>query len=144
MAHRRNNIKKLICLIILIPLGVFGNCGSREQPANNTETTAAVQKKISAAQAKAMMEEGKPYTLLDVRTVEEFNGGRIKGAILIPVDELGARAERELTEKDLPILVYCRSGVRSANAARILADLGYTNIHDLGGIINWPYETVNE
>jgi len=90
------------------------------------------------------MEEGKPYTLLDVRTVEEFNGGRIKGAMLIPVDELGARAEKELPEKNVPIVVYCRSGVRSARAAQILAELGYTDIYDLGGIINWPYETVKE
>ena len=91
-----------------------------------------------------MMDEGKPYTLLDVRTLEEFNAGWIKGAMLIPVDELGARAEKELPEKSVPILIYCRSGVRSARAARILAELGYTKIYDLGGIINWPYGTVKE
>ena len=80
------------------------------------------------------------YIILDVRTKEEFDQGHIPGAILIPNTEIEARAEEKLTDKDQLILVYCRSGRRSKLAAEILVELGYTNIKEFGGIIDWPYE----
>lgn len=98
--------------------------------------------KISAAQAKAFMESGKPYVLLDVRTEEEFRTGHIQGAVLIPYTEIRARAASELPDKNALILVYCRSGRRSAIAARELVQLGYTRVYDFGGITDWPYATV--
>jgi len=131
-------------MITLLPFGFFGSCNSRDQQQDNSKAAVTEPQKISASQAKALMDEGKPYTLLDVRTVEEFNGGRIKGAMLIPVDELSSRAEKELPDKNATILVYCRSGARSARAAQILADLGFTAIYDFGGLMGWPYEIVNE
>ncbi len=100
-------------------------------------------KKITAEEAKAILDGEAPYLLLDVRTDEEFEAGRIGGAILIPDYELAERAEAELPDKDALILIYCRSGRRSANAARELIGMGYTNALDFGGIIDWPYETVS-
>ena len=100
--------------------------------------------KISAAAAKAVLDSGEPYLLLDVRTQEEYDGGSIPGAILLPYDEIRARAATDLpADKDALIIVYCRSGRRSAIAAGELLSLGYTNVHDLGGINSWPYETVS-
>jgi len=89
------------------------------------------------------MEENADYILLDVRSMDEFRQQRIKGAKLIPVDELAARASKELPDKGAQILVYCQSGMRASNAAKILARMGYTNVFNFGGIMNWPYGTVS-
>ena len=104
--------------------------------------SATTAKKISAAEAHKMMQELKDYIILDVRTEKEFKEIRIDKAILIPDFELKQRAKKELTDKNQVILIYCRSGRRSAISAVILAELGYSNVYDFGGIINWPYETV--
>jgi len=97
---------------------------------------------ISSSEAKELMEGEGNYILLDVRTEEEFLEGHIQGAILIPYDEMANRAEAELTDKDVAILIYCRSGRRSAIAADILASMGYTRVYDFGGILDWSYEVV--
>ena len=106
-----------------------------------TPTAVAEYRLLSPEKAKEMMDKGGEYTLLDVRTQEEFDAGHIPGAKLIPDFELGTRAETELPDKDALILLYCRSGRRSANSAKALVGMGYTNVYDFGGIINWPYET---
>ena len=90
-----------------------------------------------------MMGELKDFILLDVRTEEEYRESRIPGALLIPDYEIKDRAENELPDKTKIIFVYCRSGRRSSNAARELANLGYVNVYDMGGIANWPYETIS-
>ncbi len=100
--------------------------------------------KITAQQAHTMMVEGQPYILLDVRTKAEFDTQHIDGALLIPDDEIVARAAESLPDKDALILIYCRSGRRSALAGKALADMGYTRVYDFGGIIDWPYETVGD
>jgi phage shock protein E len=97
---------------------------------------------ITADEAKAMIDGEEDYTILDVRTQPEYDEGHIEGAYLIPDTEINSRAEEELIDKDATILVYCRSGRRSKLAAQALADLGYTNVYEFGGIIDWPYETV--
>lgn len=97
---------------------------------------------ITPAQAKEIMDEREDYIILDVRTQEEFDEAHIDGAILIPDYEIAAKAESVLKDKDQLILVYCRSGRRSKNAADELVKLGYTNVKEFGGIIDWPYETV--
>ena len=97
---------------------------------------------ITQEEAKNIMDTQAGYMILDVRTEEEFAEGHISGAILIPDYEIGERAESELTDKDQLILVYCRSGRRSQNAAKELISLGYNNVKDFGGIIDWQYETV--
>lgn len=99
---------------------------------------------ITAEEAKKIMDTESEYVILDVRTEEEFAQGHIPGAILIPDYEIREEAESSLPDKDALILVYCRSGRRSKNAAQILLELGYTNIREFGGIIDWPYETVTE
>ena len=94
---------------------------------------------ITAEEAKNIMDSREGYIILDVRTQEEYDQGHIPGAILIPNTEIEAQAEGVLTDKDQLILVYCRSGRRSKLAAQILVELGYTNILEFGGIIDWPY-----
>ena len=100
--------------------------------------------KITSAQAKQMMDDGHAFILLDVRTGEEFEASRIEGAFLIPDYEIKDRAPAELPDKNARILIYCRSGRRSAQAARDLVNIGYTNVYDFGGIINWQYETISD
>jgi len=101
-----------------------------------------VYQRISAEEAKQMMQNTDNSILLDVRTTEEFEEQHIKGAILIPDYEIGSRAAAELPDKNALILIYCRSGRRSANVARELIKMGYTNVYDFGGIIDWQYDTV--
>ncbi|HPE95454.1 MAG TPA: rhodanese-like domain-containing protein [Bacillota bacterium] len=96
---------------------------------------------ITQEEAKNIMDTQSGYVILDVRTDEEFAAGHIPGAILIPDYEIGERAESELTDKTQLILVYCRSGRRSKNAASELASMGYSNVKEFGGIIDWQYET---
>ncbi len=100
--------------------------------------------KITAEEAKSMIEANSNAILLDVRTEEEFLQQRIEGAVLIPDYELKDRAEAELPDKDALILIYCRSGNRSKTAANILVAMGYTNVYDFGGITTYPYETISE
>ena len=100
----------------------------------------AVYVNITAEEAKQIMDSEERYIILDVRTQEEYDQGHIPGAILIPNTEIKVRAVEELTDKDQLILVYCRSGRRSKLAAEILVELGYPNIKEFGGIIDWPYE----
>ena len=77
-----------------------------------------------------------------LRTEEEYNAGHIENAILIPDTSIIDTAESILTDKSATILVYCRSGRRSALAAANLVELGYTNIYDFGGIVDWEYDIV--
>ena len=96
--------------------------------------------KISAEDAKEMMDT-QDVIIVDVRTQEEYNEGYIENAILIPNESISG-APSELPDKDAVILIYCRSGNRSKQAADKLVALGYTNIYDFGGIMDWPYEIV--
>ena len=91
-----------------------------------------------------MMAEEENYIILDVRTEVEFASGHIPGAILIPNETIGTEEIAQLPDKDQLILVYCRSGNRSRQAADKLARLGYTNIVEFGGINSWPGEIVTE
>ena len=99
-------------------------------------------RQISMDEAITMMEEESSYIILDVRTPEEFADKHIPGAINIPNETISTEEIPELPDKDLLILVYCRSGNRSKQASEKLAALGYTNIVEFGGINDWPGETV--
>jgi len=110
-----------------------GDSGSATTPQYRTITPSA---------AKELMDSGQSFVLVDVRTQTEFDSGHIAGAILIPSTEIASRAASELPDKNQTILVYCRSGNRSSAAAHTLVDMGYTNVFDLGGILDWPYGTV--
>ena len=98
-------------------------------------------RQITMDEAVAMMEEEKDYIILDVRTAAEFNEKHIPNAINIPNETIGTDAIPELPDKDQLILVYCRSGNRSKQASEKLVKLGYTNVVEFGGIIDWPGET---
>ena len=124
---------KRLLLIILSAL-MLTACGQTEE-----NTQEAVYVNITAQQAKEIMDTQEGYIILDTRTQEEYDEGHIPGAILIPYDEITEKAEGILTDKDQLILVYCRSGRRSKIAAADLVKLGYTNIKEFGGIIDWPY-----
>ena len=130
-------MKKLKGLIIMlcISLYLFGMTACQSGGANSYE-------QISPEEAKTIMDTESDYIIIDARTDEEFAAGHIEGAILIPEYEIADRAEKELPDKDALILVYCRSGRRSKIASEELVKLGYTNVKEFGGIIDWPYVVV--
>ncbi len=111
---------------------------------SDTQMNKAEYHKITADEAKQMLDNNPDSILLDVRTEEEFKAQRIDGAILIPDYEIEERAKAEFPDKDALILIYCRSGNRSKTAANILVSMGYTNIYDFGGITLYPYETISD
>lgn len=90
-----------------------------------------------------MVRNDKDIILVDVRTPQEYREKRIPGSILLPDYEVKTKAAEVFPDKDAKIVVYCRSGRRSAESAKILRELGYKNVYDLGGINNWPYETTS-
>ena len=135
----------LLILVYCAGLGLLsghGDQGGDEKPASATST--AGYQTITSEQARMMMNDGEPYTLVDVRTKAEFQERYIEGARLIPHDEMSRRAETELPDKNARILIYCRSGNRSAGAARKMIDMGYTNVYDFGGILDWPFDIEKE
>ena len=126
-------MKKLVFLLLAVML--LTACGQDKE-----NDQGAVYVNITAEEAKQIMDSEKGYIILDVRTQEEYDHGHIPGAIVISHEEIAEKAEEVLTDKDQLILVYCRSGRRSKLAAEALVELGYTNIKEFGGIIDWPYE----
>lgn len=91
-----------------------------------------------------MMDTQSDYLILDVREADEYQSGHIPGAVFFPVGSIDASsAEQIIPSKDTLLLVYCRSGNRSKTAASALADLGYTQVYEFGGINDWPYDTVS-
>ena len=126
---------KKFLVLLLLPLVLLSACGQTSE--NDRE---AVYVNITAEEAKEIMDSQEGCVILDVRTQEEYDQGHIPGAVPIPNTEIEDRAEEELPDKAQLILVYCRSGNRSKKAAEILVELGYTNIKEFGGIIDWPYE----
>ena len=129
-------VKGLI-IMLLISLSLFGMTACDGE--NNITST---YEQITAEQAKTIMDTEKDYVIIDARTEEEFAEGHIENAILIPEYEIKDRAQKELSDKEQLILVYCRSGRRSKIASEELVKLGYTNVKEFGGIIDWPYEVV--
>jgi len=95
---------------------------------------------ITAEEAKQIIDSDEDYIILDVRTEEEYAEGHIPNALLILDYEIAEKAEEVLTDKDQTILVYCRSGNRSKEASTQLAEMGYTDVREFGGINDWPYE----
>ncbi len=151
--------KKILILTLALVTFLMSGCAKdmnptidqKPMPVTEVEPSATAEpamevilEKISADKAKEMMDASKELILLDVRTPEEYEEGHIEGALLIPDFELVSKAEELLTDKDATILLYCRSGRRSAQASKTLSNLGYTKIYDFGGIIDWPYEVVTE
>ena len=129
---KRNKRFYLMILAFTVPFGCIG-CSTGGS---------ATYEQISGAEAKALMDNESGYIIIDARTQSEYDEGHIPNAILIPEYEIADRAEKELTNKNQLILVYCRSGRRSKIAAEELVKLGYTNVKEFGGIIDWEYDIV--
>lgn len=130
---------KLLSILLtagLLSIGITA-CGKAGKADDKSE---ASYQKITAEDAKTMMDEG-GVTIVDVRTAEEFAGGHVPDAVNVPNESIRDTAPESLPQKDATLLVYCRSGRRSAEASQKLADLGYENVYDFGGINDWPYET---
>ena len=126
-------MKKLVFLLLAVMM--LTACGQDKE-----NDQGAVYMNITVEEAKQIMDSEEGYIILDVRTQEEYDQGHIPGAIVISHEEIAEKAEQVLMDKNQLILVYCRSGRRSKIAAEALVELGYTNIMEFGGIIDWPYE----
>lgn len=148
----QNIIKKALCILSLMLCAVLVSCNNASDigiiGGSDGPTKILVSKtgeefmyeQITAEKAKNIMDSGEECVILDVREQDEFDEGHIPGAILIPYTEISVKAEEMLPDKNAQILVYCRSGRRSKIAAANLAELGYTNVKEFGGIIDWHYE----
>ncbi len=112
---------------------VLSGCSDKSEEASYTQ--------ISMEEAAKLMESEEDYIILDVRTIEEYESGHIPGAVCVPNETIGEEAVEELPDKEQMILIYCRSGNRSKQAASKLVEQGYTNIYEFGGIIDWNGET---
>lgn len=129
-------MKKLVLLAIaIISCMALTACGTEEA----SEEGASYQQ-ISTEEAVKMMEEEEDYIILDVRTEGEYEEKHIPGAVLVPNETIGTEEIEELPDKEQMILIYCRSGNRSKQAAEKLVKLGYTNIYEFGGINDWTGE----
>lgn len=124
--------------VLMIAVCLIG-CGSvnKSQRVQEEQEMSEGYISISMEEAKKWMEEETDFILLDVRTVEEFEAGHIPGAICIPNETIGEEEIAELPDKEQKILIYCRSGNRSKQAAKKMVELGYQNLVEIGGIIDW-------
>ena len=138
-------------LAVTLSLFGFSACNNDDNINNNNSTETTLENStnkeityeiISQTQAKDIMDNSTDYVIVDARTSEEFSEGHIKNAINLDYEEVTQKAESLLPDKNQLILIYCRSGRRSKIAAESLCQLGYTNVKEFGGIIDWAYETV--
>ena len=146
---RQGNRKQYIlaaCALFLFTC-LFSGCGKEPEKAAEEATEEGkvmVYEEISQEEAKDIMDTRDDIVILDVREQDEYDAGHIPGAVLLPYTRVDELAESMLPDKDRTILVYCRTGRRSKIAAQSLAELGYSDVLEFGGILNWPYETVSE
>ena len=128
-------MKKIAVLFIAVIMLLSGCTASQ----SSTEVTYS---QITQEEAKVMMDKNDGHIIIDVRRQDEYDAGHIPGAVLIPNESIIDKQPAELPDLDQIILVYCRSGRRSKEAAQKLADMGYTNVYEFGGIIDWTGATV--
>lgn len=126
----------LTALMVVVALSLAG-CGE----GGNGDGDGPEVINITAEEGRALMDEDPDIILVDVRTEGEYKAEHIPGALLVPVEELAELASSKMPDKEATYIVYCRTGNRSATAALMLIDMGYQKIYDMGGIVDWPYET---
>ena len=136
----------LLFALLAASLALLSGCALSKAKADTAEdmTDKAAYQKISAEEAYEMMASQEVVVVVDVRTREEYDGGHIENAVLVPNESIGSEMPEALPDKDATLLVYCRSGRRSKDAAEKLLALGYQSVYDFGGVIDWPYELVKE
>ena len=136
----------LLAAIICFGMAAIKFCTTRMKP-NSAQVTPQPSSEntgiLTAEEAKQRMDENSEAVVLDVRTQEEFDQGHIPGAVCLPNEFIAADMPFPFT-KDTELLLYCRSGRRSAEAAKKLRDMGFSNVYDFGGSIDWPYETTTD
>ena len=136
--------KKIILTVtvIILTATVLAGCiqKTNKEQTEATQVNIGTYYQISQDEAKRIMDEESDYIIVDAREQSEYDEGHIKGAIVIPYTEIEQKAEKLLPNKTQLILVYCRSGRRSKIAAQSLANMGYKNVKEFGGIIDWQYE----
>ncbi len=135
----------LLCIFLIAcgdatSIGIIGGADGPTSIIVAEKGDKVMYEQITAEEAKKIMDSGEERIILDTREQDECDGGHIPGAILIPYTEIENNAEEMLPDKNAQILVYCRSGRRSKIAAEALAKLGYTNVKEFGGIIDWQYD----
>lgn len=135
-----NKMNKKIRLILLTAFVLLVTACSSGGQVMDGEDMVRSYTMISQDQAKEMMEKEDGHIIVDVRRVDEFETGHIPGAVCIPNESIGTEQPEELPDLNQIILVYCRSGNRSKQAAQKLFDMGYTNVYEFGGIIDWTGE----
>ena len=133
--------RRWVFIIMAALLLLLTACSSGPQ-AMDGEDMVRSYTQISQEEAKQMMEQDGTQIIVDVRTKEEYDSGHIPGAICIPNESIGAEQPEELPDLDQIILIYCRRGNRSKQAAQKLFDMGYTNVYEFGGIVDWTGEIV--
>ena len=130
----------VILIIIAIVVGVILMLNKKDKNIDNE----VIIKHVSMDDIVEIMDKNDDYIILDVRTIDEYNAGHIPNAICIPNESIGSDIGSKLPNKEQLILVYCRSGNRSKQAVEKLKDLGYTNLIEFGGIVDWKGEIVKE
>ncbi len=136
-------MNKILIIAIVAAILCLTGCSA----ANNNQTYDTMEgtyMQISQEKAMEMMKLDDGHVIVDVRRQDEYDMGHIKGAILIPNETIGTTQPEELPDLDQIILVYCRSGNRSKDASQKLADMGYTNIYEFGGINTWTGDIVTD
>ena len=134
-------MKKNLILVFALFLVFTAGCGA-SGPAADTEKSSPAFRQISQGEAKEMMAKDDGHVVVDVRRQDEYDAGHIPGAILVPNESIGCDSPEALPDYDQIILVYCRTGNRSKQAAQKLASMGYTNIYEFGGITTWTGDVV--
>ena len=141
MKTKRKNVMGILAMVLIVVLLV--GCASKSKDSADESATNGY-KQITQEEAAKMMEENSDVIILDVRTQAEYSEGHIPNAICVPNEEIVDAQPAEIPDLDQVILVYCRSGNRSKQASQKLADMGYTNIYEFGGIKDWTGDVVTD
>lgn len=136
-------LKKILVMILLLLYSLWAvGCANQSPAENSSKQKNGEYHKITAQEAKSRIDKNPSVVIVDVRTKEEYQENHIDKAVLLPLQQLTQQANTILPDKNAEILIYCRSGNRSHQAAEKLIEMGYTAVYDFGGIQEWPYKTV--
>ena len=137
---RKTALQLTLVIVLALAAGVLSACQSGGTSGNAGGSATQAVRTISGEEALELMKSETDYVIVDVRTESEFAEKHIPGALNIPLDTISGSEVAQLPNKDQLIMLYCRSGNRSAQAAGIMVGMGYTNLVDFGGIKSWPGE----